>query len=110
MKFSEWLLDEMEKRNWSQADLARRAGLTRAAISNYVSGKRPNGEAIDKLAKALQLPPSLLFDISSTTKNPTRNTWADEMAHKLSLLDESRKEIAEKFIRALLDQNKGDSK
>jgi transcriptional regulator with XRE-family HTH domain len=102
MKFNDWLIDEMKKRSWSQAELARRSGLTRSAISNYVSGQRPNSSAIDKLAKAFQLPPSVLFDISSTTRKTVNNTWADEMAYKLSLLDDARKSIAEKFIVALL--------
>ncbi len=109
MKFNDWLLEEMKKRGWSQAELARRSGLTRAAISNYVSGQRPNSVAIDKLAKAFQVSPSMLFEITSITKKVVNDTWADEMAYKLSLLDESRKKIADKFIRALLDEPKDGS-
>lgn len=109
MKFTDWLLAEMKKRGWSQAELARRSGLTRAAINNYVSGHRPNGAAIDKLAKAFQVPPSVLFEITSSSKKSSHNPWADEIAYKLSLLDESRKTIAEKFIQALLDETQKDS-
>ena len=103
MKFNDWLLTEIKKRGWSQAELARQSGLTRAAISNYIAGQSPNGEAIDKLAKAFKMPPSVLFEISSSKKTAT-DPWVEEIAHKLSLLDESRKTIAHKLLKALLDE------
>jgi transcriptional regulator with XRE-family HTH domain len=37
MKFSDWLIEELKKRdNMTQAELARRSGLTSGAISNYL--------------------------------------------------------------------------
>jgi hypothetical protein len=37
--FSEWLQAEMDKRGWSQSDLARSADLNRAVINKLLNGK-----------------------------------------------------------------------
>lgn len=61
--FSEWLLKQMQERGWSQADLAKAAGLTRTAISDYVNQKRtkPDPEALVDIARALNLSPIHVF-------------------------------------------------
>lgn len=57
MKFSDWLLHEINKRDWSQSDLARQSGLTRQAVSHLISGrsKTPDNETIEKLARAFDV-------------------------------------------------------
>lgn len=50
-----------ELREWSQADLARRADLTPAAVSQFEGGvTRPSEETQNRLAAALQVPRSFL--------------------------------------------------
>lgn len=44
--FAEWLSDEMLRRGWQQADLARAAGVTRATISNIINGMRGPGPRV----------------------------------------------------------------
>ena len=58
----EWLKNEREKQDLSQAELARRAKLTRAAISDYENRKRPNPEihALVNISTALGYPPEYL--------------------------------------------------
>ena len=52
--FSSWLGREMARRDWSQADLARQAGVTRGAISNlFTEYRRPGIELCLGLATAL---------------------------------------------------------
>ena len=53
-----WLLQERRKRRWSQAELARRAGVSRPTISNYESGKtqNPNPDVIQAIARILEIP------------------------------------------------------
>jgi len=60
--FNDWLLSELRKKEWDQADLARASGLTTAAISKYIGGRVPNSEALQKIAHALKLPPELVFE------------------------------------------------
>ena len=35
-----WIINELNKRSWSQRELARRSGLSHAQISNVISGNR----------------------------------------------------------------------
>ena len=62
-KFSEWLNEEMNKRGFSQSDLARASGLTRQVISYYLVGssKSPNPQALIAIAHALGVSPISVF-------------------------------------------------
>lgn len=73
MEFSDWLLSELAKRKWTQADLARRSGLTKQAVTNYVSGRVPNRDALVSIAKSLQIPIEIIFD-AVTGKNKSEKT------------------------------------
>lgn len=63
MDFSDWLLAEMNKRGWAQADLSRASGLDRQVISNYVNRRRTNPEpdALIALAQAFKISPITIF-------------------------------------------------
>lgn len=57
----DWIASELAKRDWSQADLSRKAGLSRAAISNLVSGNRGLGkDTALSIAKAFNVPDDVL--------------------------------------------------
>src|SRR4029078_11105926 len=48
-------------RRWSQSELAEAAGVTNSAISDYERGKvDPQTQTLQKLVRALELPPSTL--------------------------------------------------
>lgn len=54
--FKWWLLERLDERGWSQADLARRSGLSPAQVSRLASGVRQPGlDACLRLAQALGL-------------------------------------------------------
>lgn len=57
----------LERRFWTQAELARRSKITPQQISYYVNGDRePSKDNIKKLARAFDVEPSIfLDDISS---------------------------------------------
>jgi transcriptional regulator with XRE-family HTH domain len=61
--FSEWLLQKMESKGWSQADLARAAGLNRQSISDYINRRRtnPEPEAMIAIADAFDISPITVF-------------------------------------------------
>jgi transcriptional regulator with XRE-family HTH domain len=59
--FSNWLIEQMKKKGWSQADLSRAAGLTRQAIANYAAGRIPQDDSILKIAFAFNLPPEQVY-------------------------------------------------
>ena len=55
--FAEWLQAELNKRDWSQSDLARKTGLTRSAVSYILSlkSKVPDNKSLVLIADALEV-------------------------------------------------------
>lgn len=60
--FNEWLLKQLQDREWSQADLARHSGITKGAVSNYINGRVPDESSLRKIAKAFNLPTDFVFE------------------------------------------------
>ncbi|MGE5462643.1 MAG: helix-turn-helix domain-containing protein [Syntrophothermus sp.] len=55
--FSDWLQAEMNKRGWSQSDLARAADLNRAVINKLLNGKsHPQPATLEAISRALKVP------------------------------------------------------
>jgi len=60
--FGQWILSELEKRNWSQSDLVRASGISRGTLSNIISGTRGVGQdSVIAIAHALKISPLTLF-------------------------------------------------
>lgn len=56
-RFDEWLRDEMLRRELTQSDLARKAGISQTLVSQWVNGKRtPSILSAKALADGLDLP------------------------------------------------------
>ena len=61
-EFGRRLYSLMLKRGWNQSKMAREVGLGRDSISQYVRGRSiPSPTNLDKLAKALNIEPEVLF-------------------------------------------------
>ncbi|GAB4506916.1 MAG: hypothetical protein Fur0017_31670 [Anaerolineales bacterium] len=95
--FADWLLQEINKRNWSQADLANAAGLHRQVISTYVNRQRikPDSEVLTSIARALRLPPEVVFRRAGLLPPVSPDTeYQEEFFHLLSQLSpQERQEI-----------------
>ena len=62
MNFSEWLEKELEKRDWSYNELAKRAGLSSGYVSMVMTGqRRPKEKFCNAVARALNVPPVEVF-------------------------------------------------
>lgn len=60
--FTKWLLDQIAEKGWTQAELARRAGITPGAISHVINEERKPGEEFCRaIARALHIPPETVF-------------------------------------------------
>jgi len=104
--FSDWLLNELKKQNMTQSDLARVAKLGRGTISNIMNGTRSVGkDTLTKISKGLRLPPEIVFRAAGLLPSSAVNDpLADEISHKLSSLDESRKRVVNRLVDALIDE------
>lgn len=104
MMFNDWLLSQLKERDWSQADLARYSGLTRGGVSNYINGRIPDESALRKIAKALKLSPEEVFRRAGLLPPLVEDPWAEKMNHKINQLTGQRRELAERLLDALLDE------
>lgn len=60
--FPDWLRKELDVRDWTQADLSRRSGVSTGQIARLLSGERGLGpDSILAIAKALKLPPEEVY-------------------------------------------------
>lgn len=86
MKFNDWILSQLRARNWSQADLAREANLTRGAISKYMIDRIPDESALRKIAKAFKLSPEYVFEKAGLLPPKSTDPIIAEIAHLASQL------------------------
>lgn len=94
--FGNWLLVEMEKRDLSQAELARRAGINQSTISLVISGKRGVGEDLcTALAKAFGIPIETVFRAAAILPHqPGTDEDFEELKHLFSqMTDEEQEEF-----------------
>ncbi len=83
---SERLQEALTLKNMRKADLAKKSGISKAAISSYVQGMyEPKGNTIDKLASALHVSP-LWLQGKDVPMNPSAPQITDEML-KFALFD-----------------------
>jgi len=69
--FPLWLLLEIEKKGWSQSELARRAGLSRTAINDIINRKTsPGPDFCRSIAKALGYPQEYVFRLAGLITDP----------------------------------------
>lgn len=100
--FAEWLMQQLEERDWSQAELARRAGVTRQAISNLINSNRQVGpEVANGIALALGLPPEEVFRKAGLIPDHGDNRKVAERIASYKLSDLSKEQLEE--IIGLID-------
>ena len=105
--FIEWLQSEMDKRDWTQSDLARASGLSRAVINKLLNRKtHPNPHTLQAIARAFKMPIESVYRIAGLLPKETENeTFAAEIAHKLKLIQSpQRKKTALRLLKALIDE------
>ena len=103
-KFSEWLVEMMKLKNLSQAQLAKQAGLSRQAISNFINQvSLPNPESCIALAKGLGVPDDFVLEAAGhRLPKPDSNPALEEANYKLAQLPEWQQRLVLSFIDTLL--------
>jgi transcriptional regulator with XRE-family HTH domain len=104
--FSEWLMNELNKREINQSELARLSGISRGAISHIINGVRqPGPEVCDAIAKALKLPPETVFRAAGLLPpKPEIDQKIEDLNHLLRELPPGDLEEIELIIRMKLNR------
>lgn len=88
---SERLKEAMNRINITQAELVKRTGITKGALSSYINGRyEPKQKAIYKLAKALNVNEAWLmgYDVPMERKSLNKHSqFGDDEANRKYLAD-----------------------
>ncbi len=99
--FAERIKSLMEKQNLNQSQLAKRADITEAAMSNYVKGVRtPNSEVLLRIAKVLGTSTDYL--LGKTNAEPS-NDDLSIIRRNLDKLNPEQLKKAETILKSVFD-------
>lgn len=110
--FGDWLNDVLQERGWSQAELARRAKVSRATISDIISGKARVGANVARsIASALKLSEEEVYRKANLlpTADPV-NDAAARLAHRIAQLPVEEQEFIDTVIDGLYKKHVGKRK
>jgi len=104
--FSEWLLKELAKRDWSQYELAKRSGVNRSTISRIVNGARGIGnETLTAIAETLQIPTEEVFRHAGIIpKRSIRYTRVEEFQYIYDALPPDKQQEVLEYARYVLER------
>ncbi len=101
-KFVSWLTAQLQEREWSQAELARRSGLHKQSVHYYLtqSAKPPHPHALAKIASALGLPVEEVYRVAGVLSSPPEiNETIEETLYEMQeMSDEDQQEVLA-FVR-----------
>jgi len=108
--FASWLTEELDKRGWSNSELARRSEVVPSTISMVIS--RQNQPGLDLclgLARALHLPPEVVLRKAGLLPpEPDESELVSEMVYLVSRLDPQTQRLLVAQARALYELNQRD--
>jgi transcriptional regulator with XRE-family HTH domain len=95
MEFSGWLLNELRKRDMTQADLSRLSGITSGGVAHLINkSRKPNPESCAAIAKAFRLPIETVYRAANllpsiTPEDTEWEIWKEKL-RQLSPADRER--------------------
>lgn len=101
VSFAEWLLQELEYREWTQADLSRKSGVSTGQITRVVNGQRGLGkDSLTAIAKALEYPPEKVYRIAGFLPPAIDlNEEIETILHEVSKLPKADQQEVLAYIR-----------
>lgn len=103
--FPDWLQSKMDEREWTQAELARRAGTTSTTIFRVIKGERKPGVDFCKgIARAFGMRDTDVMKIAglaASTSPDDQTPSLRELTSKFSQLSDDDQETILKLVRAL---------
>jgi len=112
MKLSDWLQQEMNKRHWSQSDLARASGLHRAVINKLMNGNNrfPRPQTLNAIARAFKIPAESIYRATGVLPPISEDdTFVQELIYKFqSIRNPQRRMTALNLLETLLDEEESE--
>lgn len=106
-KFSEYLQREMDKRDWSQADLMRAANTTSKNVSVWMDDVIPRGDGLAKIARAFRVPEDEVRKAAGRAPKSGYFKLSQERQEDADTLDREQARIVNDLIRKFADDNRG---
>ena len=105
MKFTDWLQEELDKREWNKADLARHIGFGESSISHIFVGIRKPGMGMCKaIAKEFGLPARVVYEKAGLLpKDVTIDPVTEEVVYIISQLPPDKREEKLAELRAYIE-------
>jgi transcriptional regulator with XRE-family HTH domain len=113
MNFAEWLQVEMDKRGWSQSDLARSADLNRAVINKLLNGKsQAQPGTLEAISRALKMPIEITYRAAGLLPAaPNTDDAIEEAIHMLrNIQSAQRKATALTLLKALIQEEENEQR
>lgn len=110
--FSDWLQSELDKRRWSQADLAYSAGISRAVVNKLLNRKTyPQPDTLQAIARAFKMPVETVYRAAGLLPQETEtDAFAAEVLYKIKLIKSpKRRKTALRVLKALIDEEENES-
>lgn len=100
--FGDWLLRKLVVADMTQAELARRSGISTAQISRLISGlSAPGIDSLNAIATALRLDPATVYAEAGVIPTVTdRDAAIEELNRRLARLSPSQREV---LVSSFLD-------
>ncbi|RIK37432.1 MAG: hypothetical protein DCC55_24360 [Chloroflexi bacterium] len=100
---SVYLNKELDRRGWSQRELARRAGLSPTSISEVMAGKRGPGKRFcQAVAKALHVPPERILQEAGIIEPPPDSALFHKLTTVAKRLNEQNQQKLVEYAQFLL--------
>jgi transcriptional regulator with XRE-family HTH domain len=102
----DWMIAEREKREWSQAQLGRKVGVSRQTINDYESRRRktPDEKILSKISVVFGRSDDFLPRLAHLLPPAVEtDQWVNDMNYKMKLIAPSLRDIAETFINSLVE-------
>ena len=106
--FSEFILLELNKREWSQSDLARAANISRTTVSDLITERRkPGKRTCAAIARGFGLPKETIYSAAGLLDEVTARRKVQEIIdYRLSLLEDKQLDEVLSFVDFIRERDK----
>jgi transcriptional regulator with XRE-family HTH domain len=108
--FAEFIVEEVNKRDWSYSKLARLSGMSSAQVSDVVNLKSNPGEKFCRgVARAFNISPDIVFRKAGLLPDiPAREETEQNLLYRIRQLDPEGRERVAEFLEYLDYQKRSD--